>query len=383
MSPSQTIKTIPRGASLQSLPINGQNITLSFPHPSLYSTHPHPHFGETIGRTTNRIAHAQIKNLNGRDYQLFANNGPNNLHGGKVGWGAREWTGPFFVRRGRWDKGIVGVRPDGFDMGAGKRGDGDKETGDQGEGREGWGYSIESEDGEEGFPGAVKAWAWYFEGRGEKGEVVLDIEYEIRWKEGYEGEATETVIGITNHAYFNLNLAQSTPATLADHTATISTPTHQTLRPDLPGIPTGTLTPHPEVPSSPNTPFPLSTPSGSIRPIDDCFILNSTPSSIPLDTRPLELQTLATLHGDKSGLNLRVESTEPAFQFYTGITVDVPAWDAGEGRDGGQGFGGGSGVCVEPSRYVNAAGSEEWRGMCLLKRAGVFGARSRYWGWKD
>lgn len=142
------------------------------------------------------------------------------------------------------------------------------------------------------------------------------------------------------------------------------------------------------MPSTPNTTFSLTTgPESKTRPIDDCFVTEQTPSKIPLDTHPEPPHTLAILHSDASGLNLRVESTEPAFQIYTGGFIDVPAWKAGEADgekwEGGEGYKAGSAVCVEPSRYVNAAGQKEWRSMALLKKGGVFGTRSRYWGWKD
>jgi aldose 1-epimerase len=189
MSESPAIKTTNRGAILDKFTIGGQNILLGFPHPSLYTTHPHPHFGETIGRTTNRIANSKLTNLNGKDYTLNANNGPNNLHGGKVGWGARDWTGPTFVRRGDWDEGVRAIKPAGWDDG--------KAQGQKG--REGWSYEILSEDGEEGFPGSVVGRVWYFEGRGQKGEVVLDAEYEIVWQDDDKSDAKETVVGITQH----------------------------------------------------------------------------------------------------------------------------------------------------------------------------------------
>ena len=116
--------------------------------------------------------------------------------------------------------------------------------------------------------------------------------------------------------------------------------------------------------------------------IDDCFIMNPSPASIPLDTRPLPLRTLATLYHPHTGLHLEVESTEPAFQFYTGKFMDVKECETSWGEKVEK-RGKRSGICIEPSRYVDAAGREEWRGMCLLKRGEVFGARSVYRAWKD
>lgn len=42
-----------------------------------------------------------------------------------------------------------------------------------------------------------------------------------------------------------------------------------------------------------------------------------------------------------------------------------------------------SGIAVEPSRYVDCAGREEWRGQCRVRRGEVWGARSVYSGWVE
>ena len=57
----------------------------------------HPYFGARVGRVANRIAGAKFS-LDGKDYNLAANNGPNSLHGGtkgfdKVVWKAEELPG--------------------------------------------------------------------------------------------------------------------------------------------------------------------------------------------------------------------------------------------------------------------------------------------------
>ena len=50
------------------------------------------HTGAIAGRHANRIAGARFT-LDGREVVLAANSGPNNLHGGPIGFGRCLWTG--------------------------------------------------------------------------------------------------------------------------------------------------------------------------------------------------------------------------------------------------------------------------------------------------
>ena len=89
------IAFLPLGAIIQSFKVGGVNIVQGFPTQQDYVSHNSPFFGETIGRVANRISGARIASLNGgAAYPLPANNGPNTLHGGAVGWGKRVWDGP-------------------------------------------------------------------------------------------------------------------------------------------------------------------------------------------------------------------------------------------------------------------------------------------------
>ena len=114
-----------------------------------------PYFNAVIGRVGNRIENSKFT-LNNVEYNLYANNGKNSLHGGKEGFDHKFW-----------DSEIVE----------------DKLK-----------LSYLSVDGEEGYPGNLQVDVYY--SLSDKNE--LEIEY--RYKSD-----KDTVVNLTNHAYFNLN----------------------------------------------------------------------------------------------------------------------------------------------------------------------------------
>lgn len=99
--------------------------------------------------------------------------------------------------------------------------------------------------------------------------------------------------------------------------------------------------------------------------------------AVPIDTRGAPLARLVAARHPDSGIHLEVWSTEPAFQFYTGKHIDVPAVGGLPARGARAGF------CVEPSRWVNAANVPEWRSQMLLKKGETYGARIVYRAWKE
>lgn len=165
---------------------NIANVALGYANPTSY-LYDGPCMGKTPGRYANRIAkgHLQI----GCDvYQLNINNGPNALHGGPEGfqnlnWVAEEMTG--------------GVK-----------------------------FSIISPDGDEHYPGTLKATVEYHW----SDDNVLDVKLTA---------VTDrtTVVNLTNHTYWNLRGADS--GSVLDHLmqmrASHYLPTDETL------IPTGEL----------------------------------------------------------------------------------------------------------------------------------------------
>ena len=125
------------------------------------------YFNAVIGRVANRIKDGQFT-LDGKQYQLAINNGTNALHGGPTGFNVREWE-------------VVEQSLHSITM------------------------HYRSKDGEENYPANLDIWVTYALTR----EGSLSIQYKA------QSDAT-TIVGLTQHAYFNLNGEGS--ATVRDHT---------------------------------------------------------------------------------------------------------------------------------------------------------------------
>ncbi|BCS86617.1 aldose 1-epimerase [Prevotella herbatica] len=114
-------------------------------------------YGSSVGRYANRIKNATI-NVEGKTYKLRANDMMNCLHGG----GNTGWLNKVYDVKSKNDSSVV--------------------------------FAITAKDGENGFPGTVKATATYTV----KSNNTLDIVFQATTDK-------ETVINMTNHSYFNLN----------------------------------------------------------------------------------------------------------------------------------------------------------------------------------
>ncbi len=151
------VKLLSFGAILQSFYVKeyGVDIALGLDSTEKYLVKGSASMGKSIGRCANRIGGAKF-NLNGLEYKLLANNGPNCLHSGEVSFGDIEWT-----IKEHSDTKVV--------------------------------FAYESPDMESGFPGNMKVEASY-ELKGD--ELIVT----------YEGLSDkDTIFNMTNHTYFNLN----------------------------------------------------------------------------------------------------------------------------------------------------------------------------------
>ncbi len=152
---SATVLTF--GATLQSLIFDGTDVVCGYETEDEYKKGT-CYYGATIGRVCNRTKDGII-DVNGKRYQLTLNEAKNSLHGGKIGFSHREWcvsdSGDDFVE-----------------------------------------LTLDSPDGEEGYPAAVKACVTY---RLHGSTLEIDMR---------AVPAAPTPICLTNHSYFNLDGAE-------------------------------------------------------------------------------------------------------------------------------------------------------------------------------
>jgi len=236
-----------------------KNVVLGFDNLEQY-TEGHPNFGALIGRFGNRIANARFT-LDGEEYQLAANNGPNSLHGGIKGFDDVVWDAEVFS-----DENRAALK-----------------------------LSYLSPDGEEGYPGNLSVSVTY---------ELLPDQLTIT----YEAETDKaTVLNLTNHSYFNL----AGKGNILDHILYINaskyTPVDSTL------IPTG------ELANVEGTPFDFRKPMVIGKRIQE---VGGDPvgydHNYVLDGRAGEMKLAAKAMNSQSGRWLEVSTTEPGVQLYTG-----------------------------------------------------------------
>ncbi|MFB4282125.1 aldose epimerase family protein [Nonomuraea sp. MTCD27] len=141
------------GAVVRTLEVSGVNVVLGLDTIEDYLTRSR-YFGAVVGRYGNRIANARFT-LDGTEYRLPANNGPNSLHGGTEGFDSKVWT-----IAARTDSSVT--------------------------------LTLTSPDGDQGYPGTLTASVTYT-----LEDDALRIDYAA------ETDAP-TVVNLTNHSYFNL-----------------------------------------------------------------------------------------------------------------------------------------------------------------------------------
>jgi aldose 1-epimerase len=258
------------GARVVSLLVPDKNgkitdVVVGFDNVKDYTEGGDTYFGAVVGRYGNRIAKGKFK-LDGKEYTLATNNGPNHLHGGNKGFSRVVWDAQ---------------QPNDSTLA----------------------LTYVSKDGEEGYPGNLTS------------KVVCTVTGNNELKIAYEATTDKkTVVNLTNHSYFNLNGQGS--GTINNHIMMINadkfTPVDSTL------IPTGKIAP------VANTPLDFRSPTAIGSRINDTsniqlkygkgydhnFVLNKNSGA--------ELNKAAGVEGDASGIVMDVYTKEPGVQFYGG-----------------------------------------------------------------
>jgi len=262
--------------------------------------HRSPYFGALPGRFANRIAGGRFV-LDGVEYQLICNDGPNSLHGGPNGFGKRIWT-----LEESSDRHVT--------------------------------LGLVSVDGDEGYPGTLHVRVTYTVDGPD-----LRIDYRARTDR-------PTVLNLTNHSYFNLTGEGS--GSVLDHLLQVDADAF--LPVTATSIPTGEVRPVAGTPFD----FRASTPIGSrIRQADE-QILRSLGYDHTWVLRPdpgLGLRPAARLHDPMSGRTLEVLTTQPGVQVYTANKL-TGALAGPSGRSYRQG----DAVCFETQHFPDSPNQPEF-----------------------
>ena len=257
------------------------------------------YLGRVPGRYANRIAKGHFE-LNGKEYNLAINNGPNHLHGGPWGFSYQVWDARVL------DNAVE--------------------------------FMYISEDGEEGYPGTLKTVAHYEWGDDNALKLTLTAQTD-----------QDTFVNLTNHAYWNLN-GEGT-GSIEDHILKLNCseylPTDSGLIPlgepaPVAGTPLDFVTAK-KVGRDLHQDFPALTVA---KGYDHCFVIDGY--------MPGQLQTAAELYSEKSGIALEVVTTQPGLQVYSGN------WLGGAKGKNGHVYADYNGIALECQHFPDSPNEPEY-----------------------
>jgi aldose 1-epimerase len=253
-------------------------------------------FGASIGRFANRIGNGAFT-LDGREYRLHTNDGPHTLHGGRRGFDKLLWRAEAYE-----EKDGVFVR-----------------------------FELESPDGDEGFPGNLRAVITY--GLTMSNEVAADYQASVD---------APSPVNLTNHAYYNL--AGEGSGDILSHQARLYASSFVAVDPGL--IPTGKKEPVAGGPFDFTSPKLIGRDIAAAEPgYDHCFIIDGEPGT---------LRPCAEVFEAASGRTLRVSTTQPGVQFYTGNFLSGVPGKTGSRYDKHAGF------CLETQHLPDSPNQAEF-----------------------
>ena len=264
------------------------------------------HLGEAVGRNANRIGGAAFT-LNDKKYELTANDGPNNLHSGMDFYRNRIWAAEY-------ETGVNQVS-----------------------------FTLESPDGDQGYPGAVHI------------EVTYTLTEDNAVKIAYHAVTdADTLINMTNHSYFNMDGHAS--GDVLDQEVWIDADAFT--RADAESIPTGEITP------VEGTPMDFRTKKAIGKEIEtDYEALNfgkGYDHNWVLNNKG-EFAKVAEMSSEESGITMEVYTDLPGMQLYTGnFIVDA------KGK-GGAHYHKRQAACFETQFFPDAIHTENFAGPVCKK----------------
>ena len=294
-------KILTWGAVLRDLqiptPAGLQRVTLGLNSIEDYLAHS-PSFGAVPGRFANRIANGRFT-LDGTAYELARKQGDKHtLHGGPKGFGKRIWK--------------LGTYGDNFVE-----------------------LTLESPDGDAGFPGNVSATCAYR--LLEPGTLRVELT-------AISDKATP--INLTQHAYFNLDGSPD----ILDHELQLACDFYTPSDAEL--IPTG------EIRQVAGTSFDFRQPRAIRNEAGQTYDTNFVASLRPGHD---DLAWIATLRSPKTNLKLELHSTEPGVQVYDAAKLTCPV----AGLDGAR-YGAHAGLCLEPQAFPDSPNRRHFTD-CILR----------------
>ncbi len=264
------------------------------------------YLGALIGRHANRIAKGEFT-LNGKEYKVGVNEGKNSLHGGNIGFDKRVWSA--------------------------HENDGAEPS---------LTLTLVSEDGEEGFPGKLDVTVTYTLTK----ENALKISYNAV-------SDKDTVVNLTNHAYFNLagHASGTIDNQLLQINSSFYTPN------DSECMPTG------EVLSVKGTPFDFTT----LKPIgqdiksdfEQTKMFGGYDHNFAAEGRGY--RKIATAKCEENGITMEVYTDKPAVQLYTSNGLPEGIY-----KDGAK-YGVHQAFCLETQYFPNAMAHSHYPSPILRK----------------
>jgi aldose 1-epimerase len=265
------------------------DVVLGFDSLAGYLAPDNPYFGCIVGRYANRIAGAKFE-LDGKPYQLAANNNGNSLHGGLKGFDKQVWDAALLPTE-----------------------DGVK-------------FTLVSPDGDEGYPGTLRA------------EVTYTLTADNSLLIEYSATADRpTPVNLTHHGYFNLSAGKD--STILAHRLTIRAGRYTAVNDLL--IPTG------ELPAVTGTPMDFTSPFAIGERI--ASVPGGYDHNWALDSAGMMMSPAAKLYDPSSGRVMEVYTTEPGIQFYAGNFLDGTL----RGK-GGKPYPKHAGLCLEAQHFPDS-----------------------------